>query len=173
VLNRGDTAAALARFRPVVARWAPRWFPTPAAVNAEGTDAMAAAVGDPGQRAEHGEAAYRRHAMATLAELGYPMEVPDPDTGFAVVQINKGRQAAVMLRHHARPLTFAMITEVLASARPSGIPTLLVANQPVTLAAAELAADTGSFEIVRWTGEYENDELVRGLTNLAKARHRR
>ena len=188
VLNRGDTAAALARFRPVAARWAPRWFPATAAVapaardaadagrmaiNGNGADAMAAAVRDPGQRAEGGEVAYRRQAMATLTELGYPVEVPDPDTGFAVVQIKKGRRAAVVLRHHARPLTFAMITEVLASARPSGIPTLLVANQPVTLAAAELAADTGSFEIVRWTGEYENDELVRGLTNLATARHRR
>ena len=188
VLDRGDTEAVLARLRQMTGRGAVRRSPARAevaptageavdvnrtAVNGEGTHAMAAAVREPGRHAEDGAVAYRRQAMATLAELGYPVEVPDPDDGFAVVQVKKGRRAAVVLRHDARPLTFAMITEILASARPSGIPTLLVANQPVTLAAAELAADAGSFEIVRWTGKYENDELVRGLTNLATARHRR
>ena len=187
VLNRDDTETFLARLRQVAGRWAPRWSPAraqvapaasrPAAgrttVGGASAGAVTAAVPEPGQRAEDGAATYRSEAMATLAELGYPVAISQPDPGYAVAEIKKGRRVALVFRHDSRPLTFAMITQVLASARPSGIPTLLVANQPVTLAAAELAGDSGSFEVVRWTGEYENDELVRGLMSLAAARHRR
>ena len=134
---------------------------------------MTGAVGEPAKPIEDGTAAYQSQAMATLAELGYPVEIPAADPGYAVAEITKGRRIAVVFRHDSQPLTFAMVTQVLAAARPAGIPTLLVANQPVTLAAAELAADAGSFEAVHWTGEYDNDELIRGLTSLAAARHRR
>ena len=134
---------------------------------------MTAALREQAQHAENGALTYRDLAMATLGELGYPVEISQPDPGYAVAAIKKGRRVAIVFRHDSQPLTVAMITQVLASARPPGIPTLLVANQPVTVAAAELAADTNSFEIVHWTGLYENDELIRGLTNLATARHRR
>jgi len=188
VLNRGDTEAVLARSRQVAGRWVPRWSPAPAegapppdgttradgtAVNGAGPGALTGAVRELAQHAENGTLSYRNQAMATLGELGYPVEISQPDPGYAVVAIKKGRPVAVVFRHDSQPLTFAMITQVLASARPPGIPTLLVANQPATLAAAELAADAGSFEIVHWTGEYQNDELVRVLTSLATARHRR
>jgi putative peptidoglycan lipid II flippase len=184
VLNRDDTDAVLARLRQVAGRWVPRWSPAPAdgppqaedagragtAVN--GAGAITGSVRELAQHAENGALTYRNQAMATLAELGYPVEISQPDPGYAVTPIKKGRRVAVVFRHDNEPLTFATITQILASARPPGIPTLLVANQPVTLAAAELAADTGSFEIVHWTGEYENDELIGGLMNLATARHR-
>ena len=134
---------------------------------------MTAALREQAQHGENGALTYRDLAMATLGELGYPVEISQPDPGYAVAAIKKGRRVAIVFRHDSQPLTFAMVTQVLASARPPGIPTLLVANQPVTVAAAELAADTGSFEIVHWTGLYENDELIRGLTSLATARHRR
>jgi len=188
VLDRGDVDAALVRLRHVAARWAPRLAAAPApgalatagavgtngaAVSRAGVDAMAAPARDLAQHAENGAATYQSQAMTTLAELGYPVEVSQPDPGYAVAEIKKGRRVAVMFRHESRPLTSAMIAQVLASARPSGMPTLLVANQPVTLAAAELAAEAGSFEVVQWTGEYENDDLIRGLTTLATARRRR
>jgi hypothetical protein len=90
-----------------------------------------------------------------------------------VTQIREGHRVAVVVRHDSQPLTVAVISQVLAAASPSGIPTLLVANQPVTLAAAELAEDAVSFEAVHWTGEDDNKELIRGLTSLATARHGR
>jgi hypothetical protein len=201
VLNRGDMVAAFARLRHMAARWTPRWSPgsaelaarTPsagggaaadgpevtstavddAAVDGTGGDAMTDAHREPAMHTEDGEVTYRSRAMSTLAELGYPVEISQPDPGYALAQIKKGRRIAVVFRHDSRPLTFSVVTEVLASARPSGIPTLLVANQPVTLAAADLAADAGSFEAVHWTGEYDNEELIRRLTSLATARHRR
>ena len=122
---------------------------------------------------EEGAISYQSQAMSALADLGYPAEISQPDPGYAVAQIKKGRRVAVVFRHDSQPLTFAVIAQILASALPSGVPTLLVANQPVTLAAAELAADAGSFETVRWTGAHDNEELIRGLTSLATARHRR
>ncbi|HUB41101.1 MAG TPA: lipid II flippase MurJ [Streptosporangiaceae bacterium] len=198
VFNRGETAVLLARLRQVAGRWVPRWAPAPVAgapsadasgddasgtgtaVNGAGASVMTGAVHEPAQHPGNGARpyqnqamAYRNLAMAMLGELGYPVEISRPDPGYAVAAIKKGRRVAIVFRHDSQPLTFAMITQVLASARPPGIPTLLMANQPVTLAAAELAADTGSFEIVHWTGQYENDELVRRLTSLATARHRR
>ena len=111
--------------------------------------------------------------MTALSEFGYPVAIAQSDTDQAVVEIRKGRRVAVVLRHHTRPLSFAMLNQVLAAARLSGIPTLLVTNQPATLAAAELAADANGFDTVHWTGESDNDELLRGLTSLAVARHRR
>jgi putative peptidoglycan lipid II flippase len=142
------------------------------AADRTGGDAMA----DGREQARHtgnGAINYQSQAMSALAELGYPVEMSRPDPGYAVAEIKKGRNIAVVFRHDSQPLTVAMITQILASALPSGVPTLLVANQPVTLAAAELAADAGSFETVQWTGEIDNDELVRGLTSLATARRRR
>ncbi len=184
VLNREDTAVALTRLRQLTGRWAPRPTPpsadlaegTESALTAAPTDAVAARspvtndfVTDGADAAE----TYRSHAMAMLAELGYPVAAALPDHDYGVVEIKKGRPVAVVLHHYSRPLTFAVISQVLASARLSGVPVLLVANQPVTLAAAELAAVTGGFETVHWTGEADNDELLRGLTSLAVARHRR
>jgi putative peptidoglycan lipid II flippase len=198
VLNRDDTEAVLARLRQLAGRWAPRSSQAPAEVtptardaadtdgaavsgsgvngsgaNGSGADTVAGAMHELAQHAEDGAVTYQSQAMAALAELGYPVAVSQPDPGYAVAEIKKGRRVAVVFRHDSGPLTFAIISQVLASAQPSGIPTLLVANQPVTLAAAELAADAGRFEIVHWTGEYGNDELVRGLMSLATARHRR
>ncbi len=196
VLNRGDVEAAVARLRHIAARWVPRWSAasaepaaaTPSAagggaednpaagitpVDGDGGESTADGRRDPAKHTEDGEVTYRSRAMSTLAELGYPVEMSRRDPGYAVAQIRKGRRVAVVFRDDSRPLTFAMITEVLASARPSGIPTLLVANQPVTLAAADLAADAGNFETVHWTSEYDNEELIRRLTSLAAARHRR
>jgi hypothetical protein len=79
----------------------------------------------------------------------------------------------VVLRHGTRPLTYAMTTGVLATARLAGIPTLLIANQPLTLAATELTADANGFAAVYWAGESHNEELIRALKGLAAARHRR
>ncbi len=184
VLNRGDTAVALARVRQLTARLAPRLAP-PSAHRAEGTEAVdttaatdGAAAGSPAAvgtatDGDDGAVTYRSYAMAALAELGYPVAISPPDDDYGVVEIKRGRRVAVVLRHYGRPLTFAMITQVLDSARLSGFPTLLVVDQPVTLAAAELAADAGGFETVHWTGEADNDELLRGLTSLAVARHGR
>jgi hypothetical protein len=42
----------------------------------------------------------------------------------------------------------------------------------VTLAAAELAANTTGFETVLWTGGQDNDKLIRALTSVAAGRHR-
>ena len=185
VLNRGDMNAALARLRQIAGRWTPRRSPasaepaagTPSAgagAASDGTaiNGTASTVGEPAKHTEDGAATYRRQAMATLAALGYPVEISEANPGYAMAEIRKGRRVAIVFRHDSRPLTSAVITQLLASARPSGIPTLLVANQPVTLAAAELATDTGSFEAVHWTGEYDNDELIRGLTSLTAERHR-
>ncbi|HEY2080958.1 MAG TPA: lipid II flippase MurJ [Streptosporangiaceae bacterium] len=187
VLNRGDTETVLARLRQVAGRWVPRWSPAPAdgappaddaagtgpAVNGAGAGANTGALRELDRRAENGALSYQDQAMATLGELGYPVAISQPDPGYAMATIKKGRRVAVVFRHDGQPLTFAMITQVLALARPPGIPMLLVANQPVTLAAAELAADASGFEIVHWAGEDENDDLIRGLMSLATARHRR
>ncbi|HTZ91473.1 MAG TPA: lipid II flippase MurJ [Streptosporangiaceae bacterium] len=184
ILNREDTAVALARVRQLTARWAPRLTPASAnladapqagqtATAADGTATVSPAASGAAAGGDDGAVTYRGYAMATLAELGYPVATSPLDHDYGVVEIKKGRRVAVVLRHYSRPLTFAMITQVLTSARLSGFPTLLVANQPVTLAAAELTADTGGFETVHWTGDGDNDDLVRGLTSLAVARHRR
>jgi len=183
LLNRDDMTAALARVRHLAGPWAQRRRP-PAGPSAEGPSAEGPSA--PGSaaggiqlarpaddQATDGAADYRSQAMAVLAELGYAVEIPQPDPGYAVVQIKKGRRAAVVLRHDTRPLTFAMTTGVLATARLAGIPTLLMANQPLTLAATELTADATGFATVYWAGESHNDELMRALKSLAAARHRR
>ncbi len=121
---------------------------------------------------------YRSQLMATLADLGYRADTSQPEADHALadhalVEIKRGRRVAVVPRQHSRPLNFAMIAEIIDAAGPAGFPTLLVADQPVTLAAAELAANATGFETVLWTGGQDNDKLVRALTSAAAGRHRR
>jgi putative peptidoglycan lipid II flippase len=192
---RGKAAVqgALARVRHLAGPWTQRRRP-PSGPSAEGQSAEVSAAASiqmagpadargesdqqagalrAGEQTTDGAADYRSQAMAILAELGYAAEIPQPDPGYAVVQIKKGRRAAVVLRHGTRPLTYAMTTGVLATARLAGIPTLLIANQPLTLAATELTADANGFAAVYWAGESHNEELIRALKGLAAARHRR
>jgi hypothetical protein len=109
---------------------------------------------------------YEHRVISAFLELNYIIERSRSDFSYDFVVVKGARRAAVILKYYSHPIPPTVIRDAIGTATHSALPTLLVANQPMTSSAAEAALTITNFAYALWRDQRDNDNLKEALIKL-------
>ncbi len=105
---------------------------------------------------------YEQELRTAIAKIGYSLtdvsRVSDGGFDF-VVQDQGSRTIYIETKYYRKPLGMNVVDGIVGKASRTGVPVLLVASSPLTVAAQRIVEESRAIDFIMWRDSRDNDEL--------------